>query len=83
MQTMKIDYDQRFDTLYVAIGDKTNSYGDDSSSGIILMRDMRTEAITGFTILSFLKKYRSHSLPKLPESFDVSLERDILPIILQ
>ena len=83
MQTMKIDYDQRFDTLYVAIGDKTNSYGDDSSSGIILMRDMRTEAITGFTILSFLKKYRSHSLPKLPESFDVSLERDILPTILQ
>ena len=76
MQTMKIDYDQRFDTLYVAIGD-------DSSSGIILMRDMRTEAITGFTILSFLKKYRSHSLPKLPESFDVSLERDILPNILQ
>ena len=83
MQTMNIDYDQRFDTLYVAIGDKTNSYGDDSSSGIILMRDMRTEAITGFTILSFLKKYRSHSLPKLPESFDVSLERDILPNILQ
>ena len=52
MQTMKIDYDQRFDTLYVAIADKTNSYGDDTSSGIILMRDMRTEAITGFTILS-------------------------------
>ena len=69
MQTMKIDYDQRFDTLYVAIGDKTNSYGDDSSSGIILMRDMRTEAITGFTILSFLKKYRNRSMSHLKETY--------------
>ena len=83
MQKIAIDYDKRFDTLYVALGDKTNSYGDDSMNDIIVMRDMNTEAITGFTILSFLKKYRAHALPKLPPSLGFSLEKDILPKIKQ
>ena len=78
-----IDYDKHFDTLYVALGNKSNSYGDDSSDGIILMRDLFTDSITGFTILSFLKKYRSNSLPKLPDSLGCSIEKDIIPRINQ
>ncbi|WP_162609395.1 hypothetical protein [Flavonifractor sp. An82] len=85
MNKMKIniDYDKRFDTLYVALGNKSNSYGDDSSDGIILMRDLITDAITGFTILSFFKKYHSNSLPKLPDSLGFSIEKDIIPKIKQ
>ena len=63
MQTMKIDYDRRFDTLYVAVSSNLNSYGDDSSNGVVIMRDMDTDAVTGITILSFLKKYKSGCLP--------------------
>lgn len=81
MKTMKFDYDRRFDTLYIALGDKSNSYGDDSLDGAILMRDMETEDITGITILSFLKKYRSHLIPKLPDSLEISIEDDIIPMI--
>lgn len=81
MQTMKVDYDTRFDTLYVAVSDKSNSYGDDSLDDIIVMRDIGTDEITGFTILSFLKKYRSHSLPELSGLFGISVEKDILPFI--
>ena len=45
MQTMKIDYDRRFDTLYVAVSSNLNSYGDDSSNGVVIMRDMDTDEI--------------------------------------
>lgn len=83
MNTMKIDYDKRFDTLYVALDNKSDSYGDDSSDDIILMRDLITDSITGFTILSFFKKYHSNALPKLPDSIGCSIERDIIPRIKQ
>lgn len=51
-----IDYDEKQDVLYVAIGDKTNSYGDDSEDDVLVMRDFDTDRITGFTILSIAKK---------------------------
>lgn len=78
---MKINYDKRFDTLYVALGDKSNSYGDDSMGSVIIMRDLDTDEITGITILSFLKKYHAHSLPELPPQLGISFENDILPAI--
>ena len=80
-QTKIVDYDSRFDTLYVGLGDKTNSYGDDSSDDIIFMRDMTTDEITGFTVLSFLKKAARSTLPKLPPYLNISFEKDILPMI--
>ena len=81
MRTMRIDYDRHLDTLYVALGDKSNSYGDDSQNDIILMRDMETDEITGFTILNFFKKCMANSLPHLPDYLNFSFERDILPNI--
>jgi hypothetical protein len=80
MKAMNIDYDRRFDTLYIALGNTSNSYGDDSLGDIILMRDMATDDITGITILSFLKKCHAHTFPKLPESLNLSIEKDILPL---
>ncbi len=74
MRTMKINYDSRFDTLYLTFSSSDNSYGDDSSDSIILLRDMDTEEITGLTILSFLKKYRAKTLPKRLSELDISIE---------
>ena len=51
-----IDYDEKHDVLYVVIGDKANSYGDDSQDDIVIMRDFDTDELTGFTILSIAKK---------------------------
>lgn len=81
MRTMKINYDNRFDTLYVVLSDNSNSYGDDTLNDIILMRNMDTDEITGVTILSFLKKYHSGALSKLPLDLGFSIETDILPNI--
>ena len=83
MQTMKINYDKHFDTLYVAVASNDNSYGDDSQNSIILLRDMDTEEITGITILSFMKKYQTNTLPELPIELGISIEDDILPRINQ
>lgn len=80
---MKLDYDNAHDTLYVALGDKANSYGDDSLGDVILMRDIETDDITGITILSFLKKCKSKKIPKLPSSLNLSIEKDILPLFVQ
>lgn len=77
---MKINYDNRFDTLCVVLSDNSNSYGDDTLNNIILMRDMDTDEITGVTILSFLKKYHSGALSQLPD-LGFSIETDILPNI--
>ena len=79
---MKINYDNRFDTLYVTISDNSNSYGDDALNDIIIMRNMDTDEITGVTILSFLKKYRSGTLSELPLDLGFSIETDILPNII-
>jgi len=70
--TPRINYDKKYDTLYVALQDNENSYGDDSQDDIILLRDMATRKLTGFTVLSFCKKYRSQRLPHLPEEVPFS-----------
>lgn len=81
MNNFKIDYDTNFDTLYVGIGDRSMSYGDDSRAGLILLRDATTDRITGFTVLSFLKRYRSDRLPILPPEIKCSIKNDIIPRI--
>lgn len=52
---VSLNYDQKSDTLRVAYGAGQNSYGDDSVPGIVCMRDMDTDEITGFTVMHFLK----------------------------
>ena len=68
MQTenLRYDYDDKFDVLYVALGDRKNSYGDDSQDGVIYLKDTDTDKLTGITILDFCKKRRMGKLPSLP-----------------
>ena len=81
MNRFQIDYDAKFDTLYVGYKCRATSYGDDSLGDIIILRDVDTDDVTGFTILSFLKKYHNNRLPKLPSEIECSIEKDILPSI--
>lgn len=68
------NYDQQHDVLYVGIGNRVNSYGDDETPGVILLRDFLSGEITGITIFNFLKRYRAKSLPTLPEKFGISYD---------
>lgn len=57
------DYDQKFDVLYIALGDRKNSYGDDSDGKVIYLKDIDTDELTGITIMNFKKKYFANALP--------------------
>ena len=80
-QSLKYDYDSHFDILYVAISDKSNSYGDEDNDDIMLMRNIKTDAVTGFTIWNFKKKANQASLNEFVKSFGVDLKKDILPYL--
>ena len=74
-----INHDHRNDVLYIGMGDRSNSYGDEISSGIILLYDMDTEELTGVTILDFLEKYNSNKLDNIPVA--INFERDVIPLL--
>lgn len=52
---MKYNYDSKFDVLYIELTDNSNSYGDDSNDGFVLMKDIDTDEVTGVTIMNFNK----------------------------
>ena len=57
------DYDKKFDVLYIALGDRSNSYGDDSDGNVIYLKDIDTDELTGITIMNFKKRYIENKLP--------------------
>ena len=73
--SLQFDYDAKYDVLYVALGDRDNSYGDDSEACIIYLRDIDTDELTGVTVLDFMKRYRSNTLPPLPFSVGTLLQK--------
>ena len=83
MQTIKpmFNYDAAHDTLYIGIDDRCNSYGDDSVPGVIVLRDISTDTITGVTILRFLRNYRANTLPNLPPNLEESCKEFAKEII--
>lgn len=72
---LQYDYDTKYDVLYVALGDRNNSYGDDSENGIIYLKDIDTDELTGVTVMDFMKRYYSHTLPRLPFPVEALLKK--------
>lgn len=62
------DYDKKFDVLYIALGDRSNSYVDDSDGNVIYLKDIDTDELTGITIMNFKKKYIENKLPAFSKS---------------
>ena len=57
-----VDYDPNYDVLYIALKDKSNSYAEETDSGIIVMRDNETSEITGFTIPKLIHTIENNML---------------------
>lgn len=55
---MVLSYDEKYDILYLSFFDRSRSYGDEED-GIVIMRDMETDEITGITIYDFKQNSRS------------------------
>lgn len=77
-QDFRLFYDPKHDVLYLMFDDDTNSYGDYSSYGIIVYRDVDTEEITGYTFTHFFSMYWNNELPKFPDNFNMTYEKIII-----
>lgn len=80
-ESLKYSYDAAFDVLHVSFGkDGHNSYGDDSERGLIFLRDIDSDALTGLTVMNFLRKDPDSfdSLPAEVRDFLIGLQSDHL-----
>ncbi|KXG78307.1 DUF2283 domain-containing protein [Thermotalea metallivorans] len=62
---LKINYDRKFDILYLSIGEPRPSYGEEETPGLVVLKDIETDEITGFTIFDFKKRVDTDSLNEL------------------
>lgn len=77
-RNIKLSYDPKYDVLYLRFSNVNNSYGDWSSYGVIIHRDMNTEKITGYTFTHFFSMYWNNELPDLSDQFNMTYEEIII-----
>lgn len=78
---LSLNFDLQNDILYIGLGDRSFSYGDETPEGVVILHDLTTEEITGITILDFKKKYLQNRLPSLHLPISIDFARDIIPKI--
>lgn len=69
---LKLDYDEEFDVLYISFGTPRPSYGEEDTPGIVVLRDIHTDEITGVTIFDFKQRLEDGTIKdlKLPVNID-------------
>lgn len=69
----KINYDSKYDVMSYIMSDTSNSYGDEDVDNIVTLKDIDTDAITGYTILNFKRicSAKSEEYDILSKLFDV------------
>lgn len=76
--TLIVNWDKKHDVLYLKIDDTKNSYGDETKEGVVILRDMCTDAITGITIFDFIKKCKDGSVENLDLPIAINFDKDVL-----
>ncbi|MBE5846200.1 MAG: hypothetical protein E7300_00810 [Lachnospiraceae bacterium] len=54
-EKMLTDYDDKHDVMTCMIRPSDNSYGDEDEDNIVILKDIDTDEVTGYTILDFKK----------------------------
>ena len=58
---LSLNYDEKFDVLYLGFADKRNSYGEENDKGVVTFRDFCSNEITGVTIFGFKERFEGLS----------------------
>nr|DAI43384.1 MAG TPA: Protein of unknown function (DUF2283) [Caudoviricetes sp.] len=66
------DYDEDEDILYVIIGKPTPSVSEEIEDGILIRRDIKTNKLTGVTILDYKDRIKNNEKINIPKEFDLS-----------
>ena len=53
---LRVNYDEKFDVLYLVFADNSSSIGDEDDYGIVTHKDRTTNELTGITIFGFRNK---------------------------
>lgn len=78
--TLNLDYNPKFDVLNLKILSTDNSYGDEEIPSTVILRDIKTDDITGITFFGFVEKYKNGNLPKLLLPFNIDYESIFIQI---
>lgn len=61
IENPKISYDSKFDVMYYSFGDTSNVYGDEDINNIVIMKDIDSDEVKGYTIMNFKRMSESGS----------------------
>ena len=61
---LTLNYDQKFDVLYLTFADNSNSYGEEDDNGYVIHRDRISHEITSVTIFDFMAKASNGQLSR-------------------
>jgi uncharacterized protein YuzE len=78
---LNLNYDKRFDVLYILFSDTNNTYGEEDDFGVVIHRDFDTDEVTCITIFDFKKKLNANQLSKLALPVDIDYANDVVPLI--
>ena len=72
---LTLNYDKKFDVLYLTFADNSNSYGEEDDFGNVTHRDRVSNEVTSVTVFDFMAKASNGQLgrvacPKFAYSFD-------------
>ncbi|MDR2180006.1 MAG: DUF2283 domain-containing protein [Synergistaceae bacterium] len=73
-----LDYDKKYDILYIGFGDRSNSFGDEADTDFTIMRDFATNKIVGLIVWGFGSKYKNNTLPAWPKEIEIDPKSDIV-----
>lgn len=61
IENPRISYDSKFDVMYYSFGDTSNVYGDEDINNIVVMKDIDSDEVKGYTIMGFKRMSESGS----------------------
>ncbi|NMB07942.1 MAG: DUF2283 domain-containing protein [Tissierellia bacterium] len=72
---LKVNYDSKFDILYISIGNPVPSYGDEQVPGLVILKNIKTDEITGVTIFDFMKKVKENTMDDLEIPIEIDIKK--------
>lgn len=70
---LKINYDNKFDILYISIENPVPSYGEEEIPGLVILRSIETDELTGVTIFDFIKKVNNNKINELKMPIEIDI----------
>ncbi len=78
---LNLSLDRKKDILYIKINDTSSSYGDETENGVVVLKDIVNDTVTGITIFDFTRKYKENKIKDLKLPICIDFDKEIYPQI--